>query len=112
MGASIFVFPENAGGVLGGPNYSPYLVLEVHLDNPTLRSNIIDSSGMRVYYQGGKNGEPLRKYDAGIMEIGLEYNPKNSIPPKSTNFHLHGYCLPECTSSSLSPNGITGKKYE
>ena len=107
MGASRFVFPDNAGGVIGGPNYSPYLVLEVHYDNPNLKNNIIDSSGLRIYYQGGLN-EPLRKYDAGIMEIGLEYNPKNSIPPKMNSFHLHGYCLSECTRASLpSPEGIT-----
>jgi dopamine beta-monooxygenase len=107
MGASTFVFPEFAGGVIGGPNYSPYLVLEVHYDNPNLKANIIDSSGLRIYYQGGKS-EPLRKYDAGIMEIGLEYNPKNSIPPKMNNFHLHGYCLSECTQAALpSPQGIT-----
>lgn len=42
------------------------------------------------------------------MEVGLEYNPKNSIPPRSNSFHLHGYCLSECTRAGLPfPNGIT-----
>ena len=104
MGAGRFVYPNHVGGVLGGENYSPYLVLEIHYDNPKLRDDIVDSSGLKIFYQGG---EKLRQYDAGIMEIGLEYNPKNSIPPKQSLFHLHGYCLSECTSAGLPRNGIT-----
>lgn len=106
MGAARFEYPQHVGGVIGGKNYSPYLVLEIHFDNAAKRSNIIDSSGIRVFYQGG-NTEKLRQYDAGIMEIGLEYNPKNSIPPQSPGFHLHGYCLSECTQAGLPKNGIT-----
>ena len=106
MGASTFMFPANVGGVIGGASYSPYLVLEVHYDNPNRRSDIIDSSGLRIYYQGGKS-EPLRKYDAGIMEIGLEYNAKNSIPPRMPHFHLHGFCLSQCTEAALQRGGIT-----
>ncbi len=102
MGAGIFIYPDNVGGVIGGAAYSPYLVLEIHFDNPGHRSNIIDSSGIRVYYEA-----QLRKYDAGIMEIGLEYNAKNSIPPQSEAFHLHGFCLSECTRAGLPEGGIT-----
>ena len=106
MGAGRFEYPSNVGGVIGGKNYSPYLVLEIHFDNANKRSDIIDSSGIRIFYQGGY-GEYLRQYDAGILEIGLEYNAKNSIPPQQDEFHLHGYCLSECTSVGLPTNGIT-----
>lgn len=106
MGAGRFEYPSSVGGVIGGKNYSPYLVLEIHFDNPMRRSNIIDSSGIRIFFQGGF-GERLRQYDAGIMEIGLEYNAKNSIPPQEDEFHLHGYCLSECTSVGLPADGIT-----
>lgn len=41
------------------------------------------------------------------MEVGLEYNAKNSIPPKMSSFHHHGYCLSECTRNSLPEKGIT-----
>ena len=27
------------------------------------------------------DGQELRKYDAGIIELGLEYNNKMAIPP-------------------------------
>lgn len=106
MGAGRFVYPSNVGGVIGGPHYSPYLVLEIHFDNQNLRSDIIDSSGIKIFYQGGF-GQRLRQYDAGILEIGLEYNPKNSIPPQHSEFHLHGHCLGECTYAGLPKNGIT-----
>lgn len=102
----MFVYPSHVGGVIGGKNYSPYLVLEIHFDNPQMRGNIVDSSGIRIFYQGGY-GQQLRQYDAGIMEIGLEYNPKNSIPPQETEFHLNGYCLSECTQAGLPKSGIT-----
>jgi dopamine beta-monooxygenase len=110
MGASRFIYPEHVGGVIGGKDYSQYLVLEIHYDNPDLRSSIVDSSGMRVFYQGGggPDDEPLRKYDAGILEIGLEYNPKNSIPPGLKEFYLHGFCFGQCTRAAFAPsNGIT-----
>lgn len=64
MGAGRFVYPDEVGGVIGGKNFSPYLVLEIHYDNPKLKKNIIDSSGMRIFYTGGP-GQKLRKYDAG-----------------------------------------------
>lgn len=106
MGAGRFVYPENVGGIIGGENYSLYLVLEIHYDNPGKRTDIVDSSGIRIFYVGGAE-ESLRKYDAGIMEVGLEYNSKNSIPPDSNAFHLNGYCLSSCTQAGLSnSNGI------
>ncbi len=101
MGATRFIYPANVGGVIGGLKYSPYLVLEIHYDNAKLKNNIIDSSGMRIFYQGGAN-EPLRQFDAGILEVGLEYNPKMAIPPNQNEFSLTGYCLSECTSESIS----------
>ncbi|CAF1087435.1 unnamed protein product [Rotaria sordida] len=73
------------GGIIGGPKTPQFLVLEVHFNNP--------------YFE-------KRKYDAGIMEVGLEYNPKNSIPPGSTAFRVFGYCDSECTQIGLpSKNG-------
>ena len=49
----------------------------------------------------------LRKYDAGVMELGLEYSDKMAIPPAFNNFQLTGVCNHECTSVGLPPEGIT-----
>lgn len=42
--------------------------------------------------------DKLRKYDAGIMELGLEYTDKMAIPPGQIGFPLSGYCIAECTN--------------
>jgi dopamine beta-monooxygenase len=102
LGATNFIYPKEAGGVIGGPNTSRFLVLEVHFNNPYLKKGIIDQSGIRIYYT-----PELRKYDGGIMEVGLEYNAKNSIPPKSNAFRMSGYCASECTQVALPRQGIT-----
>lgn len=41
--------------------------------------------------------DKLRKYDAAIMELGLEYTDKMAIPPGQLAFPLSGYCIAECT---------------
>lgn len=55
---------------------------------------LIDHSGMRV-----KMISNLRKYDAAIMELGLEYTDKMAIPPGVLGFPLSGYCIAECTKT-------------
>ena len=52
-----------------------------------------DSSGIRFYVTSH-----LRLYDAGIMELGLEYTNKMAIPPHQEKFLLTGYCIEECTA--------------
>ncbi|RWS27720.1 Dopamine beta-hydroxylase-like protein [Leptotrombidium deliense] len=102
LGAGPFSYPEVAGLPFGGHNYSRYVMLEVHYNNPDLKAGVIDSSGVRLYYTS-----TLRKYDVGILEIGLEYTDKNSIPPKQAAFALSGYCVSECSRAGLPPDGIT-----
>ena len=51
-----------------------------------------DSSGIRLYYTAA-----LRRFDAGIMELGLAYTPVMAIPPQETAFVLTGYCTDKCT---------------
>ena len=53
-----------------------------------------DSSGIRLFYT-----PTLRKYDAGIMELGLVYTPIMAIPPKEHSFQLTGYCTDKCTQT-------------
>lgn len=54
---------------------------------------IIDSSGIRFHVSS-----TLRKMDAGVMELGLEYTDKMVIPPKQPSFSLNGYCVTACTA--------------
>ncbi|KAK7604848.1 hypothetical protein V9T40_006034 [Parthenolecanium corni] len=102
MGATPFKYPKEAGLPVGGKNFNKYVMLEVHYNNPELKSDYIDSSGMRLYVTPS-----LRKYNAGIIELGLEYTDKMAIPPKQESFTLSGYCIAECTAVSIPPQGIT-----
>lgn len=56
-------------------------------------SGIKDRSGIRFHVIS-----ELRQFDAGIIELGLEYTDKMAIPPKEEMFPLSGYCTPECTA--------------
>ncbi|XP_052673220.1 dopamine beta-hydroxylase-like [Crassostrea angulata] len=101
MGASAIYLPNEAGTAIGGPHLSRYVLLEVHLNNPKLKTGVKDSSGIRF-----RVTRHLRPYDSGIMELGLEYTNKMAIPPGQNAFTLPGYCIPECTSIALPPSGI------
>lgn len=76
MGADAFVYPNEAGLPIGGENFNRHVMLEVHYNNPELRSGRIDSSGIQFILT-----KKLRRYDAGVIELGLEYTDKMAIPP-------------------------------
>ncbi|KAK3600154.1 hypothetical protein CHS0354_012277 [Potamilus streckersoni] len=101
MGAKPLVFPEEAGSPIGGTNYNRYVLLEVHYNNPDKKTGLVDASGIRFYVTS-----QLRKNDAGIMELGLEYTNKMAIPPRQELFSLTGYCIADCTKIGLPPEGI------
>ncbi|KAH9395206.1 hypothetical protein TYRP_020965 [Tyrophagus putrescentiae] len=88
---------QTRGGRLGDGR----LADDMHYNNPDLVGGVVDSSGIRLYYT-----DHLRQTDAGILEIGLEYTDKNSIPP-GVVMDLRGYCVAECTRAALPPFGIT-----
>nr|XP_054770329.1 dopamine beta-hydroxylase-like [Lytechinus pictus] len=101
MGAEAFVYPEEAGIAIGGPSTSSYIMIEIHYNNPARKSGIQDSSGLRFYYT-----PTLRPFDAGIIELGLIYTPKLSIPPGMDEFILTGHCLSPCTRKGFPQRGI------
>ncbi|XP_053500872.1 LOW QUALITY PROTEIN: dopamine beta-hydroxylase-like [Ictalurus furcatus] len=101
LGAEPFYYPSDAGLPLGGKGSSRFLRLEVHYHNPLLISGRRDSSGIRLWFTPS-----LRRFDAGIMELGLVYTPVMAIPPHQHTFHLTGYCTAECTRTALPPGGI------
>jgi dopamine beta-monooxygenase len=87
---------------VGGPNFSLYVMQEVHYNNPELLADHVDSSGFRLFHT-----DRLRPFDIGILEVGLEYSAKNSIPPAQSHFRLDGVCASECTRAALPAGGIT-----
>lgn len=77
-------------------------MLEVHYNNPSKLSTIKDNSGIRLYYT-----PTLRTHDVGVLEVGLTYTDRNSIPPGLEGFTLSGFCVAECTRVGLPSTGIT-----
>ncbi|KAL4825757.1 hypothetical protein H8958_009554 [Nasalis larvatus] len=96
LGAKAFYYPEEAGIAFGGPGSSRYVRLEVHYHNPLVIEGRRDSSGIRLYYT-----DKLRRFNAGIMELGLVYTPVMAIPPRETAFVLTGYCTDKCTQLEI-----------
>ncbi|XP_024941775.1 tyramine beta-hydroxylase isoform X2 [Cephus cinctus] len=101
MGADAFVYPKETGLPIGGTNFNRYVMLEVHYNNPELQDGNIDSSGIRFVLT-----KSLRRYDAGVIELGLEYTDKMAIPPNQESFTLSGHCISECTGVGLPQSGI------
>jgi dopamine beta-monooxygenase len=99
MGAAVFTYPKEVGLPFGGPDFNPYIRLEMHFNNPELISGVVDNSGMRI-----KFAHKLRENDAAVMELGLEYTDKMAIPPGQLAFPLSGYCIEDCTRRAF-PKG-------
>jgi hypothetical protein len=53
----------------------------------------VDSSGVRLYLT-----PTLRRFDGGVIELGLEYTDKMAVPPQQPAYALSGYCITECTA--------------
>ncbi|OWF54665.1 dopamine beta-hydroxylase-like [Mizuhopecten yessoensis] len=101
MGSGPFILPPDAGIPIGERSASSFILLEIHYNNPNLLKGIVDSSGIRFYVT-----RHLRRHDAGIMELGLEYTNKMAVPPGQTSFPLRGYCIAECTKVGLGHHSI------
>ncbi|XP_060084217.1 tyramine beta-hydroxylase-like [Ylistrum balloti] len=68
--------------------------MQVHWNNPLLRSDFTDSSGMTIYYTSNR-----RVHDATIMMIGQNYL---AIPPGEASYTVESTCTQYCTSRLLS----------
>ncbi len=72
------------------------MLMEIHYDNPELKNDIIDNSGIKLYFT-----ETLRTYDLGLLVLGSDFTPVSiQIPPQSQNTVFTSTCYPECTEVS------------
>jgi hypothetical protein len=76
-------------------------MMETHYNNPTQDADIIDSSGIRVYYTAS-----LRRHDAGVLSVGLDPNWRHIIPPGQPDVVSEGHCISTCTQQALPSRGI------
>jgi len=106
MGAQPLEYPQQVGQLIGGRGYSPYVVLEIHYNNVGLEPGLVDNSGLRFHYTS-----KLRPFDAGILEVGLEYTDKNSIPPNLIT-PIAGHCVGECLRAAMSSSRQASSELE
>ena len=59
-----------------------------------------DSSGIRVYYTAH-----LRKFDMGVLQLGVFTFPIHFIPPGAESFMSYGLCKTE-KFEEVKPEGV------
>jgi hypothetical protein len=101
-GDPVYKFPLEAGYRLSPSTKTQYLLVEIHYDNPDLKKDIVDNSGIRFYFT-----EKLRKHDLGLLTLGAAGNPTSlQIPPKSNKLTSYSTCYPKCTEKYIPDEGI------
>jgi dopamine beta-monooxygenase len=100
IGAEIvYKYPEVAGYPWIPSNKTRYFLLEFHYDNPDLKENIVDDSGVRLYVT-----PTLRKHDLGAVQLS---NSLLQIPPSTESILVPAVCPSECTNAYIPDEGIT-----
>ncbi|XP_076819556.1 DBH-like monooxygenase protein 1 homolog [Clavelina lepadiformis] len=100
IGGGTFHYPNHAGFPLGTEDSPRYVVMETHYDNPQIKSDIQDNSGLRITYTS-----QLRDYDAAVIEVGHSVSPyEHLIPPNAESFLSHGNCHHTCLKETMAYN--------
>ncbi|EDO49634.1 predicted protein [Nematostella vectensis] len=94
VGGGPFVYPDHVGSPLGLDFQGRYFVMEVHYNNPDKLAGKIDNSGVRFFYT-----DSLRKYDAGVLNVGASVTPWMLIPPKQKEWTTTTYCNKRCNEN-------------
>jgi hypothetical protein len=78
-----------------------YFLLQWHYNNPQSLPNIVDDSGIKLYFT-----YKLRQYDAGVMMLRDNTPIGIQIPPKAQNFTMSTICYPDCTNQFFPKDGL------
>ncbi|XP_060092503.1 putative DBH-like monooxygenase protein 2 [Heteronotia binoei] len=87
VGGGSYMFPDETGISIGTPRDPQWIRLEVHYSNFDLIPDLIDNSGIRLYYT-----PELRPYDMGVLQTGLFTFPIHFLPPGVDAFNSYGLC--------------------
>ncbi|CAH2250161.1 DBH-like monooxygenase 1 [Pelobates cultripes] len=104
IGGEGFIYPPHVGLSIGLSTDPKYVLMEIHYDNPSHQEGLTDNSGIRLYYT-----PHVRKYDAGVLEMGIWVSLYHMIPPGMPAFSSEGHCTMECLEEALNnekPSGI------
>ncbi|XP_035824370.1 DBH-like monooxygenase protein 1 homolog [Aplysia californica] len=96
-----FDYPLIAGQSMGTAGDPGYFKMETHYDNPDMRADFVDNSGIRIFLT-----QQLRTHDAGVLEVGVNVDPYQIVPPNNPSFLSTGHCHPNCLSEGLGGQEI------
>lgn len=100
-GGGPFYFPENTGFSVGAPDDYSFYVMQTHYNNPSHKSGMIDSSGMRM-----KLTSKLRQHEAYAIAIAQSVSNYQVIPPHEEAFVSRGYCPAQCTANAQQDTNV------
>lgn len=78
--------------------------METHYNNANPNGEqqaMVDNSGLKLFYT-----PTLRKFDAGVMSVGMDPNWRHIIPPGQEEVVSEGHCIEECTKQAFPAVGI------
>nr|ADP08787.1 dopamine beta hydroxylase [Azumapecten farreri] len=101
VGGGTYYLPGHVGIPLGTDQDPKFFVMETHYDNPTRKTDIVDSSGIIISYT-----TQLRQHDAGMMYTGSSVSPRQIVPPYEKAFVTCSYCPEECFDRALPDEGV------
>jgi len=102
IGGNDLYMPESAGMSISGDSDFHYLLIEMHYDNPLEKSDIVDSSGFRMYYT-----QTLREQEVGIFQVGLSVNSMAQWIPAGLDYaHNAAFMTSECSTNAFPEDGI------
>nr|XP_002124053.1 DBH-like monooxygenase protein 1 [Ciona intestinalis]XP_026690880.1 DBH-like monooxygenase protein 1 [Ciona intestinalis] len=101
IGGGPVIFPKHTGLVFGDGSSAKYVMLEIHYDNPTVKPDIIDSSGLRLTYT-----PDLRHYDSGTLLVAqLTSGRRHILPPHANSFLTTATCTSPCLTAGMNTTG-------
>ena len=99
-GEGPFLLPNNVGLPLGEGSFRSFK-LEIHYDNPEQKVGMLDSSGMRIYY----NNKP-REHEMGMMITGDQF-VKLRDQPVGNGVVEHSFSCPSSCSNIVLDQPVT-----
>ncbi|XP_065840799.1 DBH-like monooxygenase protein 1 [Oscarella lobularis] len=101
IGGTEVRFPADVGYPFSGDTTLHSVAIEMHYDNPQGKQNVIDSSGIKLYYTKTK-----RKNEATIIQFGHINSLSLLLPKGQKNVVTKNLCPAECTQKGFPDDGI------
>eukprot|EP01084_Bolivina_argentea_P124917 221375_1 len=105
IGGGAVYFPEHTGLPFGGlvedDGTFIYGFIEIHYENAQYVKNVLDNSGIRIWYTS-----ELRANGLNLVGIGNAVHPYFFIPPHMNSIIHYAYCRSECTEIGFPDQGL------